>query len=116
MGSQKQNDSDADTGAHEGWKPELQNTDDLFHSIEEAFDYRGDVTVVTHDGDVLEGYVFDRKQEESPEASVLRMMPSDGSDNRTITYSDVKQIEFTGEDATMKNPWPPEGHEDNNGD
>lgn len=95
--------------AHEGWDPELRSPEDVFHVTEEAFDYRGNVTVTTRDGERIEGYVFDRRQKERLEDSELRIIPDrNGEDNRTVSYADVKRIEFSGKDATEKNPWPPD--------
>ncbi len=98
--------------AHEGWQPDLGTEEDLFHAVEQAFDYRGNVTVTTREGERVEGYVFDRTRANRPEKSEFRIIPG-GSDtsNRTFSYADVKRIEFTGEDATEKNPWPPDGED-----
>ena len=42
--------------------PELATEDDLRHALEEAFDYRGDVTITRKDGTRVEGYIFDRRK------------------------------------------------------
>ena len=70
-------------------------------AIEKAFDYRGDVTITTTDGRVLEGYVFDRRPGES-----LRLLPKDGGGSKvTIAYSDVADLQFSGRDTAAGKSW-----------
>ncbi len=45
----------------EGWIPELASEADLREALEQAFDYRGDVTITRKDGSRVEGYIFDRR-------------------------------------------------------
>ena len=52
-------------------RPTLKGTevaarDKLADGIEQAFDYRGDVTVTLGTGERLEGYIFDREQKADP--------------------------------------------------
>ena len=44
----------------EGWIPELASDDDLRSALEKAFDYRGDVTLTTKNGERIEAYIFNR--------------------------------------------------------
>ena len=60
-------------------RPTLKGTDiavqdQLAEGIEQAFDYRGDVTVTLHSGESLEGYVFDRTLAATAAASTMRMV------------------------------------------
>src|ERR1035441_10183976 len=59
----------------EGWVPELATDDDLRHALEEAFDYRGDVSITRKDGTRVEGYIFDRRQGSTLADSVVRLIP-----------------------------------------
>ena len=45
----------------EGWVPQLASEDELRSALEQAFDYRGDITITRKDGSQLEGYLFDRR-------------------------------------------------------
>ena len=44
----------------EGSVPSLANEEDLRKALEQAFDYRGDVSITRKDGTKIEGYIFDR--------------------------------------------------------
>lgn len=89
----------------EGWVPELTTQDDLRAALEEAFDYRGDVTITRKDGSRLEGYVFDRRSGASLAESVVRVIPQDGSGKVAIPYSDIAGLAFTGRDTAAGKSW-----------
>ena len=72
--------------------------------IEEAFDYRGDVTVTLGTGEKLEGYIFDREQKADLAASTMRIMTKPGQ-KLTIRYADVSQLSFTGRDMADGRSW-----------
>jgi hypothetical protein len=72
----------------------------LADGIEQAFDYRGDVTVTLFNGEKIEGYIFDREQA----ASTLRIMTKPGQ-KLTIRYADVSQLAFTGRDMADGRSW-----------
>jgi 3-deoxy-D-arabino-heptulosonate 7-phosphate (DAHP) synthase class II len=70
--------------------------------IEKAFDYRGDVTLTLHCGDVVEGYLFDRRQRDGvPE---VRVMTPAGA-RTTVPYADVEKLAFTGRDPAAGKSW-----------
>ncbi len=66
--------------------------------FEQAFDYRGDVTLTLKDGRVVAGYLFDRKRGSGLADSTVRVMPSDGSANVTVAYADVAGVVFSDRD------------------
>ncbi|NNM86299.1 MAG: hypothetical protein HKL96_11165 [Phycisphaerales bacterium] len=73
---------------------------DLRHAIEQAFSYRGDITVLTTDGRKIEGYIFDRLAESpSLQQCYLRLMQPNGQDRVRLAYSDIAELHFTGRDA-----------------
>ena len=61
-------------------------------TVEDAFDYRGDVTVTLKDGSQLEGYIFDRG------AARLRMMLRSDGKKVTLQHSEIEELAFTGRD------------------
>ncbi len=74
--------------------------DDIFATVEKAFNFRGDVTIRTRQGQVLEGYVFDRHAPSADPANCfLRLLPRTGDRKITLGYADIAQLEFTGQDA-----------------
>jgi hypothetical protein len=89
----------------EGWVPELATEDDLRAALEEAFDYRGDVTITRKDGSRVEGYVFDRRSGATLADSVVRVIPQYGSGKVAIPYSDIAGLAFTGRDTAAGKSW-----------
>ena len=89
----------------EGWVPALATEDDLRAALEEAFDYRGDVTITRKDGSRVEGYVFDRRSGATLADSVVRVIPRDGSGKVAIPYSDIAGLAFTGRDTAAGKSW-----------
>src|ERR1035441_10025705 len=63
----------------EGWIPELATEAELRDALEKAFDYRGDVTITRKDGSRVEGYVFDRRNGPTLDASMVRLIPQNSS-------------------------------------
>ena len=89
----------------EGWVPEIVSEADLRAALEEAFDYRGDVTITRKDGSRVEGYVFDRRSGATLAESVVRVIPQDGSGKVAILYSDIAGLAFTGRDTAAGKSW-----------
>ncbi len=74
--------------------------DTLKQAIEEAFDYRGNVTLTLHAGETIEAFLFNR--DFSPHAS-LKEVPFvelflTGGERRKLAISDIAQIETSGKD------------------
>ena len=89
----------------EGWVPEVASEADLRAALEEAFDYRGDVTITRKDGSRVEGYVFDRRSGATLAESVVRVIPQNTRDKIAIPYSDIAALEFSGRDTAAGKSW-----------
>jgi hypothetical protein len=89
----------------EGWVPELATEDDLRHALEEAFDYRGNVTITRTDGTRLEGYIFDRRTGSTLANSVVRLIPQNSSQKISVPYSEIAAVAFTGRDTAAGKSW-----------
>jgi hypothetical protein len=89
----------------EGWVPELATETELRDALEKAFDYRGDVTITRKDGSRVEGYVFDRRNGPTLEASVVRLIPQNSSQKISIAYSDIAALAFSGRDTAAGKSW-----------
>ena len=90
-------------------RPTLKGTEvvvggKLPDGIEQAFDYRGDVTVTLQNGERVEGYIFDREKKADMAASTLRIMTKPG-EKLTVRYADVVQISFSGRDTADGRSW-----------
>jgi hypothetical protein len=73
----------------------------LSAAIEEAFDYRGDVTLELAGGGKLEGYIFDR----DARAGRLRMMVRPGARKQTVEYAQIERLVFSGRDMADGRSW-----------
>ena len=83
----------------EGWVPEINSPAILEAVLECAFNYRGDITLLTTTGRTFEGYVFDRQIGATAPQSKCRMILSAGGERVAVPYSEIKSIAFTGKDA-----------------
>ncbi len=79
---------------------DASNPDELRCALDEAFDYRGDVTLTRKSsGESIQGYVFDRTSAATLSDSKIRLIPTDGEQRITIPYDDIAQVRFTGKDT-----------------
>lgn len=85
----------------EGWIPALATEAEVKDALEKAFDYRGDVTLTLKSGEVLEGYIYDRRQGRTLEDSLVRVIPSKGESKtrRSIPYAEIAALTFSGRDT-----------------
>ncbi len=96
---------DRNTTTSKDWVPELATENDLRAALEEAFDYRGDVTITTKTGTRVEGYIFDRRSGVSLEESLVRVIPQNSREKVVIRYSDIAGLEFSGRDTAAGKSW-----------
>jgi hypothetical protein len=89
----------------EGWVPELATEDDVRNALEEAFDYRGDVTITLKDGTRIEGYIFDRRKGSTLANSVVRLIPQNSLEKISVSYSEIAALAFTGRDTAAGKSW-----------
>lgn len=89
----------------QGWIPALATEEEIRAALEKAFDYRGDVTITRKDGSVVEGYVYDRKRDETLAHSLVRVLPSNGSARVSIPYSEIAALAFSGRDTAAGKSW-----------
>ena len=85
----------------EGWIPALATESETRDALEKAFDYRGDVTLTLRSGEVVEGYIYDRRPGKTLDDSMVRVMPSKGEDRsrRSIPYAEIAAVNFSGRDT-----------------
>lgn len=70
----------------------------LLGALEQAFDYRGDVTIEDVSGRVITGYLFDRSTGATLAESRVRVMLAEGGAKVAVSYSDIRRLEFSGRD------------------
>jgi hypothetical protein len=89
----------------EGSVPSLANEEDLRKALEQAFDYRGDVSITRKDGSKVEGYIFDRNTGKTLAESFVRVLPKSGSPRIKIPYGEIAALAFTGRDMAAGKSW-----------
>jgi hypothetical protein len=89
----------------EGWIPPMATEEETREALEQAFDYRGDVTITLKTGVRIEGYIFDRRPAPALHRSIVRIMPKDTSERVSIPYSEIAGLAFTGRDSAAGKSW-----------
>lgn len=89
----------------EGWIPSLATEEEIRQALEQAFDYRGDVTITLKTGLRIEGYIFDRKPAPELYRSVVRLLPKNSSERVAIPYSEIAGLVFSGRDTAAGKSW-----------
>jgi hypothetical protein len=92
-----------EAGTLEGRVFRPKDLPELVEAVEQAFDYRGDVTVTLASGERVEGYVFNR--EATASRPILQIFPKGEDTLRTIAYVDLVSIAFTGKDTASGKSW-----------
>jgi hypothetical protein len=89
----------------QGWVPALADEQELRQALENAFDYRGDVTLTLKSGETVVGYIFDRRTGHSLSDSYVRLLPQDSHEKREIAYAEIAALAFTGRDTAAGKSW-----------
>ncbi len=89
----------------EGWIPPLATEQEIREALEQAFDYRGDVTITLKTGVRIEGYIFDRRPAPELYRSVVRVLPKDTAERISVPYSEIAGLAFTGRDTAAGKSW-----------
>ncbi|MCZ7644709.1 MAG: hypothetical protein M5U26_05390 [Planctomycetota bacterium] len=87
----------------EKWVPVLETEEDKRIVLQEAFDYRGDVTLILAGGEERVGYVFNREAD-APEP-YLEFIPRGSDDQQRILYKDISGVAFSGIDPAAGRSW-----------
>lgn len=66
--------------------------------IDEAFDFRGHVTVVFTDGKTVEGYLFNRELTPMSGEAYIEMIPKDTDQRLRFPAASVMSVALTGKD------------------
>ena len=80
----------------------FQSEADRVEGIDQAFHYRGDVTLTLHN-EQIEGYMFNRDAKASPPR--IEVFVKGSEEPRIIPYADVTAIAFSGKDTADGKSW-----------
>lgn len=97
----------ADTTSETPREPKIlriEKPEDLNAAVEEAFDFRGDVTITLKNGDEIVGYVFNR-QLAGPGEAYLEYFPRNEDDKRRLELKEIRQIALSGADPAEGRSW-----------
>ncbi len=89
----------------QGWIPGLATEEETRQALELAFNYRGDVTITLKNGTKLDCYIFDRRSSVTLHDSVVRVFPQGSTEKKSIRYSEIAGLEFTGRDTAAGKSW-----------
>lgn len=95
-------DGDADPPFGQGYRWEGDDVEALSAALDAAFGYRGNVTLLTRDGEEIVGYLFNREAE--VEQPYVEVFPASGGRAR-IPYSRIRGIAFSGKDTAAGKSW-----------
>lgn len=77
--------------------------EELSEVVDQAFDYRGDVTLELKSGESIVGYVFGRTNNDT--RADLELFPTDKPGQITIQYADIAAMTFSGKDTALGQSW-----------
>ncbi|MGH7997581.1 MAG: hypothetical protein ACREFX_14635 [Opitutaceae bacterium] len=89
----------------EGRVPELASDDEVRKALEQAFDYRGDVTLTLKSGERIQAYIFNRETGATLADSRLQYFAPDSPDKKAVSYAAIARLEFTGKDCAAGKQW-----------
>ena len=89
----------------EGWVPELASENDLRNALEKAFDYRGDVTITTRAGELVEAFIFNRHTGATLADSYVQYFAPNVAGKQKLSYADIARLEFSGKDRAAGKHW-----------
>ena len=87
----------------QGMEPSLDTPGSRDAALEQALDYRGDVTLYTVDGRQIQGYVFDRRRNDSQPC--VRMIAQKDAKRLDIPDVDISRLIFSGRDTAAGKSW-----------
>lgn len=86
----------------EGTTFTIQNDAERVEAIDQAFDYRGDVTIGLVNGQI-EGYIFNRDASAVP--ARIELFVKGSNEPQVIPYADITAISFSGKDTANGKSW-----------
>jgi hypothetical protein len=89
----------------EGWVPSLAGEEEVRDALEQAFDYRGDVTITLKSGERFEAYIFNRQGGATLAESWVQYFTPGAPEKRKVSYAEIARLEFSGKDRAAGKRW-----------
>lgn len=93
------------TSIKEGDALDASDPTRLLSSLDAIRDFRGDVTLVLHDGATVEGFVFDVIVGADLGSCALRLLVPGDATRRSVAGREIAAIRITGRDAAAGKTW-----------
>lgn len=77
------------------------NLQELSDAIDQAFDYRGDITLTLKDNRVIEGFLFNRDASHKK----IELFVKGSAEPLILHYPQIISLAFTGEDTANGKSW-----------
>jgi hypothetical protein len=89
----------------EGKVPELASDEDVRQALEQAFDYRGDVSLTLKNGERIDAFIFNRQTGATLADSYVQYFTPTAPDKRKVSYAEIARLEFSGRDTAAGKRW-----------
>lgn len=89
----------------QGWVPAVATEADLRAALEQALDYRGDVTLTLKNGGRIEAFIFNRQTGATLADSRVDYFVAADTARHHVTYAEIDRLEFTGKDCAAGKHW-----------
>ena len=83
----------------------FQSAAERIEGIDQAFDYRGDVTLTLKSGERIEAFIFNRKTGTTLADSFVQYFTPSAPDKRSVSYAEIARLEFSGKDRAAGKHW-----------
>lgn len=93
------------TSIKEGDSLDASDPARLLSSLDAIRDFRGDVTLVLHDGTTVDGFVFDVIVGADLGSCALRLLVPGDATRRSVAGREIAAIRITGRDAAAGKTW-----------
>jgi len=93
------------TSIKEGDALDVSDPARLLSSLDAIRDFRGDVTLVLHDGTTVDGFVFDVIVGADLGSCALRLLVPGDATRRSVAGREIAAIRITGRDAAAGKTW-----------
>lgn len=95
--------STVSTVSLEGTRFDFQSATERDQAIDQAVDYRGDVTLHLSSGEAIEVYLYNYNRRATP--PVVDFFTKGSDESRSLPVSELKAMSFTGKDNAFGKSW-----------